>query len=138
MLDENTYAFMTKWNIALVDSACPILATFRGGALITHTADLQQFGDGADPMIYVDELEKYLDNLGCLHSSHSDLKRLPFQASDDDSDEENSASYCDIDGCGRYYPHEHVTAAGGGGTLSGAAAADKGAEALAKDWCYKV
>lgn len=26
----------------------------------------------------------------------------------------------------------------GGGTLSGAAAADKGGEALAKDWCYKI
>lgn len=145
MLDDETHTFMMKWNIPLVDIACPMLASFRGGALITYSADLHQFGDGSDPTIYVGELEKYLNNLGCLQWSHSDsMKLLLCQGCDDeDSDEENSQSYCDLDGCGRHYPHEHVTAKGGGergggGTFSGAAAADRGAEALAKDWCYKM
>ena len=139
MLDEKTYPFMQKWTIALVDGARPMLVSFKGGALVTCTADLHQFGDGSDPMIYVGELEKYLNNLGCLHLSHNDsMKPLPLQTSDDEySDDENSKSYCDIDGCGRDYPHEHVTATGGG-TMGGAAAADRGAEALAKDWCYKM
>ena len=54
-----------------------------------------------------------------------------------DEEEEEHTSYCDMEGCDRNFPHEHVTGQGGG-TLTGAASNDKGADALAKDWYSKI
>lgn len=153
--NDETSAFRRKWNIGATsnnggEDFSPCLAVFVGGSLRATVFDLYQFGDASandndKVFLYEDEFEKHLDQLGGLNMTIGatliKLNGMQFADSDADSDDEKFVSYCDTPGCGRYFPHEHVggkNIIGGKGTLSGAAAADKGAEALAKDWCYKV
>lgn len=154
---DETSAFRRKWNVGSSsanggnrEDLGPCLTVFVGGSLRATIFDLYQFGDGDESnsnqsILYEDELEKYLDQLGGLNMTLSTtllrLNSMQFADSDEGSDDENFVSYCDTPGCGRFFPHEHIGGKNmsvGTGTLSGAAAADRGAEALAKDWCYKV
>ena len=153
--DDEARAFRRKWNIGATstngeEDSQPCIAVFVGCTLKATVFDLFQFGDASandcdKVFLYEDEFEKHLDQLGSLNMTiGATLTRFDgIQSADNDeySDDESFVPYCDTPGCGRYFPHEHVggkNIVGGKGTLSGAAAADKGSEALAKNWCYKA
>lgn len=132
----------------------PCLAVFSGRQLTTSTCKMELFceqrqrvTDGGDDGTVGEtiatcarELEKFLDRARVLEVDLSYTSALSWQArlgENNDDDDEQVSSYCGLDGCGRNYPHEHITDQRGG-TLSGAAAAERGADALAPDWHLKM
>lgn len=141
-ITEDTDEFKKNWNIRSEDGAEACLSVFNGGSLTACTYDFKQFGEGNDSdssefVFYLEELEKYLDNAGSLKISSGDtmISLTGGQYLDEEgSDDEKPESYCDLIGCDRHFPHEHI-GENGGGTLSGASAAT---EALPSNWNYKV
>ena len=155
-ISDESDAFREKWKINTNTNGNgnqsrggngPCISVFSMGSLKACVFDLNQFGEGENEntIIYSNELEKHLEHLGGLHVTLSAIlcqqSSTQYSEVEEGSDDERFESYCDTPGCGRFFPHEHVGGSGqlrGTGTLSGAAGADKGAEALGKDWCYKV
>ena len=141
-ITEESDEFKKKWNMSSDGGATACLSVFNGGSLTAYTYDLKQFGEGNDSdsaeyVFYLEELEKYLDNIGGLKMSCGDtmMQLTSGQYLDEEnSDDEKLESYCDLIGCDRHFPHEHI-GVNGGGSLSGAAAAT---EALPSNWNYKV
>ena len=164
-LSANVLPFRSKWRMEDHGNCWqPCLAVFTDGQLTASTTKMDLFCnrynnmqeivvsptiDGEDDVLEcirlcVSELEKYLNHARVLEVD------LPYNAcgtgfrlfggvdvDGSDEEEEEHTSYCDMEGCDRNFPHEHVTGQGGG-TLTGAASNDKGADALAKDWYSKI
>jgi hypothetical protein len=140
-------AFKEKWELP-AGGEC--LAIFNKKLLVIATSNLRQFGD--DDEVFPRELERYLANTKALETSIADLPIVamthewgaPGEESGDELDgEDNAGSYCGTPGCTRRFPHEHVGTAAdgsrtGGATLTGSIANEQGAEALAKDFCFKI
>lgn len=140
--------FRTTWNCPFnveIPTAC--LVVFTNGALTSCTFDLLQFGEENATKddavcIYVDELEKYLDHAGSLHLSGPETllqygnQRISYENDSDSGDE--TEAYCDIVGCGRYFPHEHVGEKGGSSIIGSSSASNAGSEALPDNWRLKM
>lgn len=140
-------SFITTWNCPFnVENPAACLVVFINGALTSCTFDIHQFGEENATKddavsVYVDELEKYLDHAGCLHYSCPESvfrygdQRLTKEINSD-SDEERE-SYCDLVGCGRHFPHEHV-GENGGSILGASSSSNVGSDALPDNWRYKM
>jgi len=121
------------------DDACSSsgLLAFREGSVAALTTQLGLFGDDGEAVLT--ELEKWLAQAHALSSDTDDallgadaaasLREL-LDGGDEDEGEELQ-SYCDLAGCRRNFPHEHISKGGGLGTLS-SKASDEAAGIFAK------
>ena len=164
-LSANVQTFRSKWRMEDHGNCWqPCLAVYTDGQLTASTTNMELFCNRGNnnmqeivvcPTVHdeddvlecirlcVSELEKYLNHARVLepdlpyNTGATGFRLLGGVDVDGSDDEEEHTSYCDMEGCDRNFPHEHVTGQGGG-TLTGAASNDKGADALAKDWYSKI
>lgn len=142
-ITDESDEFKKKWNMRSELGSTACLSVFNGGSLTACTYDLKQFcegnaSDSAEYVFYLEELEKYLDGVGGLKTTCTAamIEVTSGQYLDEEcSDDEKVESFCDLIGCDRQFPHEHI-GENGGGTLCGAASTIT--EALPSNWTYKV
>jgi hypothetical protein len=108
------------------DDACSSIGlfAFREGSVAALTTQVGLFGDDGEAVL--SEVEKWLTQTHALSSDTDDaLLGADMAASlrelldgGDENEGEELQSYCDLAGCHRTFPHEHVTKGNGLGTLS--------------------
>ena len=127
----NSAAFDAASNSKCGGLGC--LVAISDCSILACTNHLNAFGD--DEELVSTELDKWLDHTGVLSTDVPEALLGHFKAdrengdgrgdlssSDDEGENEEGGelrSYCDLSGCGRDYPHEHVGSSNGSSGLKG-------------------
>jgi hypothetical protein len=138
--------FIKQWDLQneiLSESLFTGIACFIDGQKVSSTCNLSQFGD--EDSLYRYELKKYLEHshvlttdlsVAMLANASVNNGSNKFSRDGDEENEEESVSYCDIEGCNKKFAHEHI--GGKGGNSLGGASGSQGSEALARNTFNRV
>ena len=106
------------------------LVAITDGSIFACTTQLNAFGD--DEELVSTEFDKWLDHAGVLTTDLPETLLSHFKADRENDDGENEEgedlrSFCDMAGCDRDYPHEHVGSSNGSSGLKGLGSLSVGA-----------